>query len=103
MPPVTFMETSYMQKFLPFIALLGLSSCMAGQPLQRGPSQNNTTYTVEYLFEHDGCKVYRFYDMGNYVYFTSCNGEAIANADSTTIIRNTTKLASTRPSSATKQ
>jgi hypothetical protein len=28
---------------------------------------------VEYLFEHDGCKVYCFYDRGHYVYFTNCN------------------------------
>jgi len=40
---------------------------------------------VDYLFEHDGCKVYRFYDRGNYVYFTNCRGEAIVKTDSTEI------------------
>ncbi|HCY41263.1 MAG TPA: hypothetical protein DHV48_07910 [Prolixibacteraceae bacterium] len=36
---------------------------------------NNDTYQVEYLFEHDGCKVYRFEDRGHYVYFTNCVGD----------------------------
>jgi hypothetical protein len=44
-------------------------------PLTTQKSDNNPTYEVEYLFIHDGCKVYRFYDKGSYVYFTSCNGE----------------------------
>lgn len=52
-------------------------------PLAKGKSENNKTYDVEYLFEHDGCKVYRFYDRGNCVYFTNCRGEAIAKTDST--------------------
>ena len=36
---------------------------------------NNSTYQVEYLFEHEGCKVYRFMDMGHYIYFTNCKGD----------------------------
>jgi hypothetical protein len=44
-------------------------------PLTTQKSDNNPTYVVQFLFTHDGCKVYRFYDLGNYVYFTSCNGE----------------------------
>lgn len=35
----------------------------------------NSTYQVEYLFEHEGCKVYRFMDMGHYIYFTNCKGD----------------------------
>ena len=26
-------------------------------------------------FEHEGCKVYRFMDMGHYIYFTNCEGD----------------------------
>lgn len=75
-----------MKQFLPFLFLLPLTSgCFESQPLQSGPPNNNFTYTVEYLFEHEGCKVYRFYDRGNYVYFTNCNGEAIAKTDSTEV------------------
>lgn len=54
------------------------ASCNAGVPLAKGESDNNRTYKIEYLFEHDGCKVYRFYDYGNYVYFTNCEGNTTA-------------------------
>lgn len=61
-----------------------LYSCMAGQPISKEKPYNNETYNVEYLFEHDGCKVYRFRDMGNYVYFTNCNGNVTAIQDDST-------------------
>lgn len=64
-------------------------------PLLQTKSDNNETYTVEYLFEHDGCKVYRFMDWGNrYVYFTNCNGSVTSStADSTqTYIQNTVRV-----------
>lgn len=55
--------------------LLLFTHCIIERPLTTKKSENNPTYTVEYLFEHDGCKVYRFRDDGHYVYFTSCKGE----------------------------
>jgi len=54
------------------------TSCYTGRSLMVTPSDNNDTYKIDYLFEHDGCKVYRFYDMGNYVYFINCNGSMTA-------------------------
>lgn len=60
------------------IALFTLCSCYSGRPLVNGPAENNHSYNVQYLFEHDGCKVYRFYDRGNYVYFTNCGGDVTA-------------------------
>ena len=51
--------------------MAGVSSCYTGIPLKQGKSENNRTYEVSYLVEHDGVKVYRFMDMGNYVYFTT--------------------------------
>ncbi|WEK37494.1 MAG: DUF4884 domain-containing protein [Candidatus Pseudobacter hemicellulosilyticus] len=79
-----------MKLIIPLSLLCGLTSCISNsRPLQIGPSQNNQTYTVEYLFTHDGCKVYRFYDRGNYVYFTNCNGEAIAYDDSVVVSNRT--------------
>ena len=75
-------------KYLSLLLLAGclsLAGCYTQQPLTNGPSQNNDTYKVQYLFEHEGCKVYRFYDRGQYVYFTNCNGQAIAQTDSTTV------------------
>ena len=54
---------------------LGLHSCGINKPISTLVPDNNRTYQVDYLFEHDGCKVYRFQDNGRYVYFTNCNGE----------------------------
>jgi hypothetical protein len=66
--------------------LILLTGCGVGaKPLQKQKADNNKTYNVEYLFEHDGCKVYRFSDIGGYVYFTNCRGETIAKKDSTEI------------------
>lgn len=59
------------------ISLVAIS-CTVSKPLSKMPSDNNETYKVEYLFEHDGCKVYRFMDYGNYVYFTNCEGNTTA-------------------------
>lgn len=52
-----------------------LHSCAINQPISTLAPENNGTYTVDYLFEHDGCKVYRFQDMGRWVYFTNCSGD----------------------------
>lgn len=74
-----------MKRLLLFVcSLIFLSSCYIGQPISELPSDNNRTYKVVYLFEHEGCKVYRFYDLGKYVYFTNCNNSTtIAKSDST--------------------
>jgi hypothetical protein len=66
------------------IFIIGLSSC-AG-PIYSKPAENNQGYTVDYLFEHDGCKVYRFRDNGSYVYFTNCTGNV------TSIARDSTRV-----------
>lgn len=91
-----------MKRFIPFLSILTFTSCTFSRPLTNEPPQNNPTYTVQYLFEHDGCKVYRFYDRGNYVYFTNCRGESMAVTDST-IIKNSTNLASGYPKTNTAQ
>ena len=49
--------------FILFFCITGLASCYAGIPLKSGKSENNQTYEVSYLFEHDGVKVYRFLDQ----------------------------------------
>jgi hypothetical protein len=59
-------------------------SCARQIPVSEVIPENNKTYRVDFLFEHDGCKVYRFIDAGNSVYFTNCNGEVTSlKADST--------------------
>lgn len=35
---------------------------------------NNSEIRLDLLFEHDGCKVYRFYDNGQAVYWSDCRG-----------------------------
>ena len=81
------------------ILIVGIEflSCTHQIPVSRVTPENNKTYRVDFLFEHDGCKVYRFRDYGNYVYFTNCNGEVTSiKSDSTEIrtinaIRNDTR------------
>ena len=35
-------------------------------------STNNAEVPVTLLFEHDGCKAYRFHDVGEYRYYVRC-------------------------------
>ena len=76
------------------IIAIGLSACYGGRPVAKQVPNNNATYKVDYLFEHDGCKVYRFYDRGNYVYFTNCSGDvtAISNDSTRTKIYNSVRV-----------
>ena len=53
------MKTITKLLILSFI-MMGITACYTSIPLKVGESENNTTYQVSYLFEHDGCKVYRF-------------------------------------------
>lgn len=73
-------------------ALLSIAACTPKMPIYTKPSSNNKDYNVSYLFEHDGCKVYRFMDGSNCVYFTSCQGETVFVRDSLSEIRNSTRL-----------
>lgn len=77
-----------------FIALLSLMGCTVQKPVSTVTPKNNRFYEVEYLFEHDGCKIYRFQDGANRVYFTNCRGETVSFQDSTTVIRNSTNMKS---------
>jgi hypothetical protein len=38
------------------------------------PNDNKADFKIEYLFECDGVKMYRFCDNGRYRYFTTGNG-----------------------------
>ena len=77
------MKNSLFSLFVLFIVAT-FASCFSGRPLVSRESDNNRTYDVDYLFEHDGCKVYRFYDRGSYVYFTNCNGTATSISNDST-------------------
>jgi len=56
-----------------FLSLLLTGCGDVPQPLSKAQT-DNSDYRVEKLFTSDSCTVYRFYDMGNYRYFTNCKG-----------------------------
>lgn len=63
------------------------TSCMIQQPISTNTPVNNSTYQVDFLFEYDGCKVYRFHDRGDYIYYTNCNNQTTAVINDSTIIK----------------
>jgi hypothetical protein len=63
-----------LKSFMLLIASAMIVSCSIQQPISKTSPENNRTCDIEYLFEHDGCKVYRFRDMGQNIYFTNCQG-----------------------------
>jgi hypothetical protein len=58
-----------------YIVLIGLGAILFGacsnDPMSKERLGKDDGFEVEYLFEKDGVKVYRFYDVGRYHYFTS--------------------------------
>ncbi|WP_430816260.1 DUF4884 domain-containing protein [Carboxylicivirga sp. RSCT41] len=68
-----------------------LHACTIQQPISHAPATNNADYQVSYLFEHDGCKVYRFCDEGRYVYFTTVNSDITVIPNDSTVITNTVR------------
>ena len=52
------------------IILLGLVGC-TNEPMSKERIGKDDGFEVEYLFEKDGVKVYRFWDVGHYHYFTT--------------------------------
>lgn len=59
------------------IAALALAAACSNDPVSTQQT-DNPAITVGVLFEVDGCKVYRFRDAGNPVYFTNCIGAEVS-------------------------
>ncbi len=78
-----------MYSFLLFALML--TSCALQQPVSTNIAENNKDYQVAYLFEHDGCKVYRFLDNGTYVYFTNVRSDVTIVPSDTTVVLNTVR------------
>lgn len=55
------------------LGLLLLASCVKKNTSLQTSNTDNPQIQVELLFTHDGCKVYRFYNI-DYRYFTNCTG-----------------------------
>lgn len=70
-----------------FCLIFTTQSCVFQKPVSTKSAKNNKDYRVSFLFEHDGCKVYRFMDRGEFIYFTSCNGESMKSITDTSGIR----------------
>jgi len=70
--------------FYTIIIVLGamiFGACM-NEPMSKERLGKDDGFEVEYLFEKDGIKVYRFYDNGRTHYFTT-KGETISHQTQT--------------------
>jgi hypothetical protein len=56
------------------LTLTVLTSCggYSGDPIY--VDTTSSKYEVYFLFEHEGCKVFKFMDNGRVVYYTNCDG-----------------------------
>jgi hypothetical protein len=70
------LKKNQMLKLLFFLSIL-LSSCkiVIQKPINEQLAKNNKDYKIQYLFAHDGCKLYKFSDGSNWIYFSNCNGD----------------------------
>ena len=61
--------------------LLVLALVMTGceKEAQSTNRTSNSAVSVDLLFEHDGCKIYRFYDNGRSHYFVKCENVKLAD------------------------
>ncbi len=64
---------------LTVLLVLGVTGC-AKTPM--GETAHKGDFAVSKLFVQDGCTVYRFYDAGQLVYFTKCEGVTNSSASS---------------------
>lgn len=60
-----------MKILIAMVLVVLLVACGRAEPVATDDT-TNPKVTVDLLFEHDGCKVYRFKDSGNYRYFVNC-------------------------------
>jgi hypothetical protein len=52
------------------LASLWVSGCLEPEE----PKTGGAAYELEMLFEHDGCRVYRFDYYGRSIFYTDCRG-----------------------------
>lgn len=65
-----------LEKKMQVIKIMGIALllALAGCGMQPESQVKAGDGTVSRLFEVDGCRVYRFVDVGTYRYFTNCSG-----------------------------
>jgi len=55
------------------VLVAGLTSCPKPiTPAEDTRNEKAREFNVVQLFEHEGCKAYRFDDGGNYVFYVNC-------------------------------
>lgn len=64
-----------MKKKTIFLVVLALIITGCDKPAQETKQSSNTNIPVDFLFEHEGIRVYRFNDCGYNIYFTNKVGE----------------------------
>lgn len=62
-----------MKKILAITSVAVLLAACGKDPVSTGQS-DNPNVPVSKMFEYEGCKVYRFKDAGEYVYYSNCSG-----------------------------
>jgi hypothetical protein len=60
-----------------WLAVLSIALLSCSKDPVSTTSTNNPDVQVSLLLEHDGIKVYRFYDNGTYIYYIDARGEAM--------------------------
>lgn len=66
------------QRLALLLIVLALSGC-ARDPVSTDHTDNQSV-SVDKLFTHEGCSVYRFYDAGHYHYWADCRGDSIESS-----------------------
>lgn len=76
------MKKTLIRLIVPLLAASATLSSGAGcaGPALEQRNTNNGAYVVDYLFTHDGCRVYRFKERGTSHYFVRCDGPAPSGA-----------------------
>lgn len=72
----TTFKSSLLFRPAPLAAILMLAAVLfVGCVNDAKESVQNGDFKVEFLFEQNGCKMYRFKDGGTYVYWSDCQGK----------------------------
>lgn len=61
-----------MKKITAFICIASLMTFCRGKSVE---STQNGDFKLELLFEKDGCKMYRFKDGSQFIYWSDCSGQ----------------------------
>lgn len=89
-----------MKKALVLFALLFVSGCdfietKKPEPIEGMKRETQLDYSVEFLFETDGVKIYRFFNKGEYRYFATKGGTILNQTQTKTRTYHNGKTATT--------